>query len=789
MTMHRPSISISLVLALFAWSLAASVASAQRADSAVLLTRASTPALMRACNTAARWPGGAATRWQHPQPIVQGADAGAMWSACFALERLEQAAAPDGGTDEDRRQRYELWAHDIDALLPRAQRAEQACHALESAVASADLVTLDVATVPSTYASQAVAWRARLEAANTLFQICAATAASPSGVPTTETLDGIERLARALRGVRAEDRAVRVFELRDTLRTEVQSGSTPEEAAAATTNETQRSTPTLESMALVILQGLADFLVSRAQREIQTFVIDRIRDEVCTPESGESERTPEYYSARLLRNTCAFLGGRDFTFAAILGASFRSAVMADVLGLPSAALDITACDDPIATRCDLPLEEEAAVTADTAEGQDVEPPVAIQRHAANIVLRLGLRLVALMLEGSDPRTVLDGLASHFEEEAITCGPFASLIHAIGSAITGARLGGHNVTMADVMNMIRVAFPDGAHDDDAALVAQHVIEWIDAIERVRNATTATPSESLTAEVLRTRALSAAGQAVASGLLVIGDILRIAEVDTSVRIPDWVGPVLQGFLSDDPARMVASGVRMVSEVVEDAHLDVPVAVVRLVTLGGELAVAEDREAVAEVLDQFAAPVGSWRAKTDHLTVSIDGLLGLGGGGEYAVAVGGHASSFGGYGGLVGLVGVDIAGPTDHVHGPSLGAFFSLLDVGALVTLGTATPSRCVDQTTMMQVPATGDTCPAGSAAEASRADPISPLQFVAPGLFFRVGLRDVPFVFGAGIDVLPWGRTLHYQVAGADTSEMIPIVRFGAFAAVDVTILEL
>jgi hypothetical protein len=696
------------VVSVIAW---APRARAQDAEARrTLLERASTPALVAGCELAAQWPGGLASRWRRPEPVLVGGDASAVVAQCVSGE-LPWVAAADGGDDRDRVRRYRAWAGALEQTLPLARRAELACAVLSDADLAFD-------------ASQFSGGRDRVDNVRYLLTACGQrTEPNSVHVPPERVVAELERLARLRAGTTREgfQRAIAASTMfsEDTNL----SGSAPEVPPPSTAPP---ASP--EAMALVILQGLADFLVSRAEQEVQSFVIEWLRGELCTPSETSG---PEHVASHFLANTCALLGRSDDTrFAVLLGGAFQHALLADVLAMPDVAVELL-------------------------------PPEARE-------LRLVLRLVGALLRGTDPFTVLDRLVDPVTADATLPPELRDVLRGLASGLAAARLEGRPVAPADLVPMLRIAVGHRpGFDARAAALVQHAVQWAEAVSRLARAD-ATDDE-------RTGPPPEVSEVVGAALLTLEDVLAIAGV--SMTLPSWVHAVFEGLTSGDPARMAAAGARLLAALPTD-DVPVPAGLVRLVSLGAELATARDREAVAGALAQFAAPVGSWRAKTHRLTVSLSGLLGVTGGLELAPGTGARTTALGGHGGLIGLVGIDVAGPVPSgtPNAPSLGAFFSLLDVGALVTLGTASPVQCTQA-------ATGDTCPSGDRPTPTTADLVSPLQFVAPGAFFRVGLRDVPFVLGAGVSVLPWGRTLYWD----DRSEVIPIVRVGAFVAVDITIL--
>jgi hypothetical protein len=253
--------------------------------------------------------------------------------------------------------------------------------------------------------------------------------------------------------------------------------------------------------------------------------------------------------------------------------------------------------------------------------------------------------------------------------------------------------------------------------------------------------------------------------------VDDVILLARASGASQLPEgvpgWLSAALDDLLSGQPGLMMRGGLTILREGLRAAGVAVPDGAIRVLALGAELASSGgDAEAAARALDQFAAPVGSWRAKQQRMVVSLTGLLGLWGGAEYALRTPVTTDSGGGGLGVVGLVGLDLTWPIERTA--SLGLFLSVVDVGAFVVASGASPQP------------TSDNEPDSVGTE------VSPLQFLSPGVYFRAGLPDIPIVLGVGASILPWGRTVEWTEMNETRSELVPVLRLQAFAAVDVTI---
>lgn len=186
-------------------------------------------------------------------------------------------------------------------------------------------------------------------------------------------------------------------------------------------------------------------------------------------------------------------------------------------------------------------------------------------------------------------------------------------------------------------------------------------------------------------------------------------------------------------------------------------------------GALASAKTDEDAVAILDQYASPVGSWRLKRDKSVVSFGAMLGFAGGGE-VLSASGYQDQSGYYGGLLVPVGLDFSWPGFSFFnlykcpGCSNGVFFSMLDVGPLVSTTSANDGNFLKVDANAQV---------GTS------------QLFSPGVYYRVGLGKTPFVAGAGIS---YTRGLREATAPDGTIQSLDSTRYLLFVAVDVMLMK-
>ncbi len=532
----------------------------------------------------------------------------------------------------------------------------------------------------------------------------------------------------------------------------------------------------------VILQGLAQFLAARASAEVQAFVIVRLRDQLCIADSDPR---------RLLPGVCAFLSGSDFDFNASLGDHFVAAILTDLTELPQHVLDL------LARQTDALDESQPADVAHAVELRFARMFLtgAIGIMRGETPRGLAHRIRAALATGERPSDTGTDLVAKFDRSLSALEAIATIVAARADAPRWEEV------RTLVINAMHVSTLSEEQEAAAHALFDDIVLAVEAARAPaaqESSTQTTPPNTLAnSERFVHFLMRALLEAVR--LADPGNLTRERTLDAMLTHAERA---VVAWAAENPAAAMPPTLALATDGISLAQqsgtISIPTSVVRVMSLGVELAGADDADDAAQALEAFSAPVGSWRAKNDHFVISLTGYVGVGGGGEFALGSGGRTTESGGYGGLVGLVGLDFSGPSRvgpnlFATPPSVGGFLSVVDVGALLSFGSATPSTCTTSTTMMGVAtttdtnATGSSCPEGSTERASHPDPISPLQFVAPGAFFRVGLADAPVVFGFGGTVMPWGRTVRLEEAAGSRTEMVPVLRLGAFVAIDVTML--
>ncbi|NVB37211.1 hypothetical protein G6O69_05170 [Pseudenhygromyxa sp. WMMC2535] len=204
--------------------------------------------------------------------------------------------------------------------------------------------------------------------------------------------------------------------------------------------------------------------------------------------------------------------------------------------------------------------------------------------------------------------------------------------------------------------------------------------------------------------------------------------------------------------------------------------------------EVANAKSSDEVAAALEA-AFPAGGYQLKYRQGVVAINAMLGAYGGGLYGAGLQSDGTTsqglVNGEFALFAPIGVHLTGPVGvHRKRPwHLGAMISVIDIGGITT------SKWSLEDSLTQ-----DTSEGGSE-ETVLGEP-SNFNFagiVAPGAYFTIGAAKSPFVFGLGASYSPFAQQLSvttYDSNGDETdsiSSYVGALRFGAFVAVDITLV--
>lgn len=505
-----------------------------------------------------------------------------------------------------------------------------------------------------------------------------------------------------------------------------------------------------------ILRGLADFVVARAKEEAKAFLIERLSGELCKSQDGKA----------LLPVSCMLLAtrGPDGVAWGTLKAAFET----DMERFPERAL---AC---------------AATLA--------KAPSAIRR-----LLHLGVRAGRSLPRGKSPFEVIAGLWGVGPPQK-TCGSdrVACGLHMLGytAVLMMPREQGDAIVagVEDLGRFLKIAerrwwdyakkvgFVDKGQSPPADL-GKHLREL--------QGKTAAITEELIKAVNELPADKAPERAAAIAQLAPTAVLKL---------DSWV-VAASALFGDAPAaeqielvEKATAALKVVEKVLEAysqvanreyAHVYVTVAtaiaalagaksdvdtgrkkkfdekVQRYLPFIAEIAAAKTADDVKRTLESFAAPVGAGRAKrgAERRTIALTAFAGVTGGSEWTSRLGKPASR-GMQGGLFMPVGIDFSRGLGEKH--SLGAFLSIIDIGALATFREE-DTDMAEGTTVERTPQVGLK------------------QVFSPGLYFVWGVDR--FAFGVGASLSPELRKISMDDTVVENASAL---RFGVFAAIDVTL---
>lgn len=515
-----------------------------------------------------------------------------------------------------------------------------------------------------------------------------------------------------------------------------QSGRAEAESAAADGGIAQglSGIPTPMGMVEVALRGLAELLQSRAQAELEGFMLEQLRDVVC---SGAAAPWFEY--------TCAYLIAPDAVLRTTAGSALRRAFQSDVMAFPRR----------IALRAP---------------------------RTGDVQVMLGSLWFKVLAGATESRTMLD-LGDRFADVGghWTCSDRdPNYCERARKSVQGS-----GFLMAYAL-----------HREDLSLLSPNA--WHALVETVYGRALSTDAlaevEALRAALVDFRQAFAAAQVPArtptrnprAVAALLGELrplfvrgVSVAFFDdpngARVSLAEGLPEMFAAFVRADLTEIAVQAQRAVTVILPITGL--PPDVLRGMILAAEVAQARSPEQVRAALESAVAPPGSWRLKRRRTMLSITGLVGLAGGGDLLFASGISSADLVPSAGLVGALGLDVSFP---VRAHTLGFYVSVIDLGGLLSIPLGDARVRLRGADGVERSATLDVT-----------NRISIEQVLAPGLFFRWGIGRSPFVLAAGASMIPFGRTVQETNATAGMGTAFTtdatILRLSAMLAVDLTLL--
>lgn len=497
-----------------------------------------------------------------------------------------------------------------------------------------------------------------------------------------------------------------------------------------------------------IITGFSDFLVDRAEAEVSTFLIESLGQRFCSNTD----------LARLFTNTCRVLSDTAGTLPpslAVLGRAARD----DIEALPQW------------------LSREILIHFDTPEARTFVCVLDVAQSALRGLVD-GVDAVQLLTE---PALLLEHAYYPHADDAATTVDEATLCQAERDRIetlarligevhrTGGR-GGLSAILSEgrTRAAISVTVQDTSRPADVRRLDADAQRDADAVLRALRTLVATVENASHGDTEQRVA-----QLLAAAARLVGSVAMFIEPNNALWVTDF-DDVADAIADRDYPQIFVRLMRFapVQQALERRELG---EVRRFVSLAAELATAESSEEVSQALDTAAEPLGSWRRKHEHrLSLTISGLVGFHP--AFEAPLGNGSSDLRLTSGLtlapLAMVGVDVMHGVD-AHGWRVGAFISLIDVGAIASARLRFSEPSMTET------------------EAEIAPELGLLQVVSPGAYFVIGLGRSPFTIGLGASIVPALRAADVTADPMTPSEVEPftVVRVGGFLSVDVTIFPL
>jgi hypothetical protein len=537
-----------------------------------------------------------------------------------------------------------------------------------------------------------------------------------------------------------------------------------------------------------VIEGLADFLVTRTKEEAILYLQEQFTSRFC--------KKPDLRT--ILPRTCETLETLDSTVSiAAIGTALNGAARRDLEALPDGVLKLASKHDRAhyyvyePSRLAYALIEQIARgrnpktlalglhqiprrSCEKASGSAIEPATLSCREIFMAIRVASAMLYAAQMNGLDAQTP----ASLAEEPAL---------------VLGTLLDGEKAYLAvSAFRPLKAAELEKATRGvvDAAQLLATLQASLKSL-RAQDKDDAAPTE-------RRRRLGNAAVEILSGLsratrewlslTVFASAPVPAEVAAAFDITEDLTLLGQDLIAEQYGAAIAD-LRLLIVRLQQKELLQPTdekskAAIRAVVTGigrfaplvAEIAAASSSKDVATALEAAAAPAGSYKAKYERSSLSLNAAVGAMVGLELVRtdpppgAVEETATS-GMFAGLAAL-GVHVSTPFVEreagghwLHG---GLLLSVLDLGALTTQRFESEISSTEQV--------DDEPNVGVA------------QLFAPGAYLTLGLFHSPFLLGAGFSFAPSLRTITTtDTAGVATSQDVPAVRYGTFLAMDLTLL--
>lgn len=504
----------------------------------------------------------------------------------------------------------------------------------------------------------------------------------------------------------------------------------------------------------VLLRGFTQFLVNRASLELELAFVDRMKEKMCT----DAYETVFHF-------TCATLDVQSGTIDAGVMRELRSAMERDLRRLPGSVPQAVVADAAVFGRYD-------------RRQQDL---VLSAYFTGTVVTGLldGLPVAQALVAAIEPDSVDGGgrrqavLRDHLDAAART----DSLVLPVTAVLYHVGLAAQALPDEDGDGVVALPHTGEVRQDYFRAMVVNIHAWFPqldnmpaGIERVLRVARSTSNAIAAADSV----LASVGKADPSGnqglteyAAAVDDVLGmvqawadvfepVVERNATFAIAPYIRDirtVSRQLVAEEYGRAATGLIGLASDL-GSHRIVVPGEMLRFTSFAAALAQADSASQVAQVFEDYAAPVGGYlgkrRAKGTYVTVNA--YLGASVGWERA------AGKWGGIAGISAPVGIEAGWARSGV---SLGFLAQLIDVGALASYRLA-----------------------ASADSLRTAPEVGFSQVFSPGLYAVLGFKNLPIALGAGVAYAPKLRAY-----ANGTTPAAGATQTSLFVAVDVPVLRL
>ncbi|KIG15309.1 hypothetical protein DB30_05736 [Enhygromyxa salina] len=586
------------------------------------------------------------------------------------------------------------------------------------------------------------------------------------------------------------------------------------------------SVSSLGALGKTVFEGLAEFLIDRAKEEVLAYVQEQLVERLCADDADPRAFIP---------TTCDTLLSIDSTLSlAAIGASLHASIVQDLAVLPDRTLVLAWMQVPdvaypgTLARVIIPLVQAAQTRTsplDFAASLHASPPLDCETLAppghesgdqkcadTMAVMRMASMLAyAIISEQSavssqlDPQFLTLAVAFTLERRFATLPSVAQqrILAELGAArfeIQPGQLGDLGDSVIELQQIADLQRAIAERADAVVDIGPILNAEIYGFAAVANRQLALAGR----HALGLLATVSPGEVEGPERAVVGASAASAvtlrpwmrTLDAELAHADDYIELAEAFADEDWARAALGTIQLTLTLIEArepgrsakfaARLS---AVRRYIPLFVELGTASSSDEVNLAL-QSAFPAGGFKRKYRQGAVSINGFLGVYGGATVSNQLDANNElAWGQTGGEFAMfapIGVHATGPVGvgRKRPWHLGALVSVVDLGAITT------SKWLEQQTNAPV----DTSNGTRQTELGEPAAFNVAGLLSPGAYFTVGIANSPFVLGAGLSLNPFGhkRTITGRDSVGDIESLdntlLPVLRFGAFFAVDITFVS-